>query len=156
MSGESASTIITQALQATAVLSAVLWFKVAATNVGLGGAKNNAGTRPAEDTYQKDAGDASEADKANLDRAQRIVNNDLENIPYTMVLAWGSMYCIGFTGADGNALVHIVLYSIFVASRIAHSVVYIKGMSTLRSLAWLAGALCSFGIAINGAIASFK
>ena len=158
MSGESASTIITQALQATAVLSAVLWVKVVATNLGLGGAKNNAGTRPAEDTYQKDSGDASEADKANLDRAQRIVNNDLENIPYTMVLAWGSMYCIGFTGADadGNALVHIVLYSIFVASRIAHSVIYIKGMSKARSLAYLAGAVCSMGMAINGAIASFK
>lgn len=152
------SSIITQAVQATAVLSAVLWFKVCSTNVGLGGAKNNAGSRPAEDTYQKDAAEATEEDKTNLDRAQRIVNNDLENIPYTMVLAWGSLYCIEMAGAgaDSNAFAHIVLYTIFVASRFAHSIVYIKGMSTARSLVWLFGVICSFGLAINGAIASFK
>ena len=161
------SSLSTQALRATAVLSAVLWFKVCATNIGLGGAKNNAGTRPAEDTYQKNAADATEEDKTNLDRAQRIVNNDLENIPYTMILAWGSVYCIGQLqmkyglkvssySADGHALAHIVFYTIFVISRVAHSIVYIKGLSTPRSIVWLFGALCSFGIAINGAIASFK
>ena len=150
--------MVTQAVQATAVLSAVLWFKVFATNIGLGGAKNNAGTRPAEDTYQKNAADATEEDKTNLDRAQRIVNNDLENIPYTMVLAWGSVYCIGLAGAraESHAVAHVVLYTIFVVSRYAHSIVYIKGLSTARSIVWLFGALCSFGIAINGAIASFK
>ena len=152
--------MFTQAVQATAVLSAVLWFKVFATNIGLGGAKNNAGTRPAEDTYQRNKADVTEEDKTNLDRAQRIVNNDLENIPYTMVLAWGSVYCIGLVGssssADSHAMAHIVLYTIFVVSRYAHSIVYIKGLSTARSIVWLFGALCSFGIAINGAIASFK
>jgi len=66
--------MIAQAVQATAVLSAILWFKVFATNIGLGGAKNNAGTRPPEDTYQKNAAEATEEDKTNLDRAQRIVN----------------------------------------------------------------------------------
>jgi uncharacterized MAPEG superfamily protein len=155
--------MITQAVQATAVLSAVLWLKVFATNIGLGGAKNNAGGRPPEDTYQKPASEATEEDKSNLDRAQRIVNNDLENIPYTMVLAWGSVYCIGWAEAsegsssvNSHALAHIVLYTIFVVSRYAHSVVYIKGLSTTRSIVWLIGALCSFGIAINGAIVSFK
>lgn len=146
----------TQAIQATAVLSAVLWFKVFSTNIGLGGAKNNAGTRPAEDTYQKNAAEATEEDKTNLDRAQRIVNNDLENIPYTMVLAWGSLYCINQAGAESHAFAHIVLYTIFVASRFAHSIVYIKGLSTARSIVWLFGAICSFGLAINGAVASFK
>ena len=67
--------MIAQAVQATAVLSAVLWLKVFATNIGLGGAKNNAGTRPEEDSYQKDAAEATEEDKTNLDRAQRIVNS---------------------------------------------------------------------------------
>ena len=154
------SSMFTQAVQATAVLSAVLWFKVFATNIGLGGAKNNAGTRPAEDTYQRNAADATEEDKSNLDRAQRIVNNDLENVPYTMIIAWGSVYTIGLVGssssADSHAMAHIVLYTIFVVSRYAHSIVYIKGLSTARSIVWLFGALCSFGIAINGAIASFK
>ena len=91
-----------------------------------------------------------------------IGEDDLENIPYTMVLAWGSIYCIGMAGASGgssvdsHALAHIVLYTIFVVSRFAHSIVYLSGLSTARSIVWLIGALCSFGIAINGAIVSFK
>ena len=57
---------------------------------------------------------------------------------------------------DSHALAHIVLYTIFVVSRFAHSIVYLSGLSTARSIVWLIGALCSFGIAINGAIVSFK
>ena len=156
---------IAQAVQATAVLSVILWLKVFVTNIGLGGAKMYAGTRPAEDTYQKSAETATEEEKQNLDRAQRIVNNDLENIPYTMVLAWGSVYCIGqsVAGAGSNnssvdsaALAHIALFTVFTISRYAHSIVYMRGLSTARSIVWLIGVLCPFGIAINGAIVSFK
>ena len=155
---------IAQAVQATAVLSVILWSKVFVTNIGLGGAKMYAGTRPAEDTYQKSAETATEEEQQNLDRAQRIVNNDLENIPYTMVLAWGSVYCIGQSAAgsgssssvDRAALAHIALFTLFTVSRIAHSVVYMRGLSTARSIVWLIGVLCSFAIAINGAIVSFK
>lgn len=152
---------IAQAVQATAVLSVLLWTKVFVTNIGLGGAKMYAGTRPAEDTYQKSAETATEEEKQNLDRAQRIVNNDLENIPYTMVLAWGSIYCIGSAaarsgGVDSAALAHIALFTVFTVSRYAHSIVYMRGLSSARSIAWLIGALCSFAIAINGAIASFR
>ena len=156
---------IAQAVQATAVLSAILWSKVFVTNIGLGGAKMYAGTRPAEDTYQKSAETATEEEKQNLDRAQRIVNNDLENIPYTMVLAWGSVYCIGQSAAAGSgssssvdraALAHIALFTLFTVSRYAHSIVYMRGLSTVRSIVWLIGVLCSFAIAINGAIVSFK
>jgi uncharacterized MAPEG superfamily protein len=156
---------IAQAVQATAVLSVILWSKVFVTNIGLGGAKMYAGTRPAEDTYQKSAETATEEEKQNLKRAQGIVNNDLENIPYTMVLAWGSVYCIGQSAAAGSgssssvdsaALAHIALFTLFTVSRYAHSIVYMRGLSTARSIVWLIGVLCSFAIAINGAIVSFK
>mmetsp|Transcript_25209 Transcript_25209/g.45379 ORF Transcript_25209/g.45379 Transcript_25209/m.45379 type:complete len:177 (-) Transcript_25209:1609-2139(-) len=159
MSDISAST---QAIRATAILSLLLWTKVLAVNTGLGGAKNNAGGRAPEDTYQKSSNDVTDEAKVAQDRAQRMVNNDLENIPYTMALAWGSVYCISAADRGGTevgesyALAHIVMYSVFVACRIAHSVVYSRGWSTARSLVWAVGVLCSFGIAINGAIASFK
>lgn len=146
-------------LQSTAILTVLLWTKVFATNLGLGGAKNNAGGRAPEDTYQKSKGDASETDVANLDRAQRIVNNDLENIPYTMVMAFGSAVIIYFVDAkDGYdlSLSHTVLYAVFVTARIGHSITYAKGISVGRSLVWLVGVLASFGIGINGAIASFR
>ena len=83
------------------------------------------------------------------------MNNDLENIPYTMVMAWGSVLCIAFGGSDGNAIAHIVLYSLFVLCRIGHSIVYTMGISKARSLIWLVGVLCSFAIGINACIASF-
>lgn len=146
-------------LQTTAILTVVLWAKVFATNIGLGGAKNNAGGRAPEDTYQKSEGEASEEEKEALDRAQRIVNNDLENIPYTMVMAFGSAVIIYLVGSADNydlSLAHTVLYAVFVAMRFAHSITYAKGISTGRSLVWLVGVLASFGIGINGAIASYR
>ena len=82
-----------------------------------------------------------------------------------MVLAWGSVYCIGqsVAGAGSNnssvdsaALAHIALFTVFTISRYAHSIVYMRGLSTARSIVWLIGVLCPFGIAINGAIVSFK
>mmetsp|Transcript_29796 Transcript_29796/g.65594 ORF Transcript_29796/g.65594 Transcript_29796/m.65594 type:complete len:161 (+) Transcript_29796:114-596(+) len=149
-----------QAVRATAVLSILLWTKVAATNLGLGGAKNEAGGRAPEDTYQKKSEEVSEEAKVAQDRAQRMVNNDLENIPYTMVMAWGSLFCIYFGDDDAvrdqQALAHIVLYSLFVVARFGHSITYAKAWAYPRTLAWLIGFMCTFAIGVNGAVASFK
>ena len=144
-----------QAIRATAILSIILFTKVFITNIGLGGAKNNAGGRAPEDTYQANPDEVPESAKVAQDRAQRIVNNDLENITYTLTLAWGAVYCIALGGNDAHALAHIIMYALFVFCRIGHSITYAKQMSTARSLVWLMGVLCSFGIGINGAIASF-
>jgi uncharacterized MAPEG superfamily protein len=128
--------------------------------MGLGGAKLEAGARAPEDFYQKKVDETNPEKKSTQDRAQRIVNNDLENIPYTMVLAWASVFCIYFgenlDQRDGNALAHIVLYTVFVASRIGHTVFYAKGASIARTCAFLLALLCSFGIGINGCIAAFN
>ena len=148
------------AVRSTALLSLLLWTKVAITNLGLGGAKMIAGARAPEDFYQKKTEEASAEALAAKDRSQRIVNNDLENIPYTMALAWGAMFLI-FFGADestrdSQSMAHIVLFTIFVVARICHSVVYSMGLSVPRSAAWATGFLCTFGIAINGTIAAFQ
>ena len=149
----------TQALRATATLSILLWSKVAFTNLGLGGAKMNAGGRAPEDTYQKSADEVTEEAKVAQDRAQRMVNNDLENIPYTMVLAWGSMFCIYFmeneSVRDQHAMAQIILYSLFVVARIGHSIAYAKGLAYPRTAIWMLGFMCTFAIGINGAVASF-
>mmetsp|Transcript_34122 Transcript_34122/g.82511 ORF Transcript_34122/g.82511 Transcript_34122/m.82511 type:complete len:155 (-) Transcript_34122:517-981(-) len=144
-----------QAIKATAVLSIILFSKVFITNVGLGGAKKNAGGRAPEDTYQANADEVPESAKVTQDRAQRIVNNDLENCTYTLTMAWGAVYCIALGGNDSHALAHIVMFSVFVVCRIGHSIAYSRGIAMARSLIWAVGGLCSFGIGINGAIASF-
>lgn len=162
-------------IQATAILSLLLWTKVVATNLGLGGAKAKAGTRAPEDTYQhqrtsnddndndndNDDGGVSAAVAAANDRAQRIVNNDLENIPYTMVMAWGALVSIIMVGAGGDTvtlgrlcLAHTVLYSTFVAMRIMHSIAYIYALAYVRTFVWAIGLLCSFGLAILGVFAA--
>mmetsp|Transcript_39918 Transcript_39918/g.120188 ORF Transcript_39918/g.120188 Transcript_39918/m.120188 type:complete len:155 (-) Transcript_39918:1084-1548(-) len=146
-------------LQTTSILTVILWTKVFVTNIGLGGAKQNAGGRAPEDTYQKPKDEVSGEDAANLDRSQRIVNNDLENIPITMIMAAGSavvIHLVGSTNGYDLSLAHTVLYSIFVAARFGHSIAYARGLSIGRSLVWLVGVLASFGIGINGAIASYR
>ena len=86
-------------------------------------------------------------------------NNDLENIPYTMVLAWGSMFCIFFmedeSVRDQHAMAQIILYSLFVVARIGHSIAYAKGLAYPRTAVWMLGFMCTFAIGINGAVASF-
>ena len=85
---------VVQAIQATSILSVILWMKVVVVNVGLGGAKMKAGTRAPEDTYQLKKEDVTPESMQLQDRVQRMVNNDLENIPYTMVLSWCALFCI--------------------------------------------------------------
>mmetsp|Transcript_32926 Transcript_32926/g.60355 ORF Transcript_32926/g.60355 Transcript_32926/m.60355 type:complete len:154 (-) Transcript_32926:84-545(-) len=144
-----------QAIRATAILSVILFTKVFVTNIGLGGAKWNAGGRSPEDKYQTNAEEASEDAKAAQLKAQRIVNNDLENITYTLTLAWGALYCIVLGGSDWNAWAHIVIYGIFVFCRYGHSIAYMSGKSYLRTTFWTLGVTCSFAIGINGAVATF-
>mmetsp|Transcript_40393 Transcript_40393/g.49209 ORF Transcript_40393/g.49209 Transcript_40393/m.49209 type:complete len:161 (+) Transcript_40393:146-628(+) len=149
-------------IRVTSILTVLLWFKVVITNLGLGGAKAEAGTRAPEDFYQKENEEASPEAKAAQDRSQRIVNNDLENIPYTMAMAWGSLFCIflseasGSGKSDGLATAHMICYSIFVAARYGHSISYKFGVAIARSLVYLVGLLCSFAIVIIGAVAAFE
>ena len=166
---------VVQAIQATSILSLILFMKVVVVNVGLGGAKYKAGTRAPEDTYQMNKEGVPPDAQEIQDRVQRIVNNDLENIPYTMALSWCSLFCIYLssssaasgggnnatttttvTTTDKLAMTHIALYATFVVCRIGHSLSYSYGYSMTRSLVWSMGILCSFGLAINGCIASFR
>lgn len=148
-----------QALRATATLSILLWTKVSFTNLGLGSAKMNAGGRAPEDTYQKSADEVTEEAKVAQERAQKIVNNDLENIPYTMAITWGSMLCIYLiedeSVRDKHAMAQIVFYSLFVIARVGHSIAYAKGLAYPRTAVWMLGFICTFAIGINGAVASF-
>ena len=152
------------ALKFTAVLTFVLWFKVWAVNIGLGGTKASAGMRAPEDEYQVKEENAAEGAKEAADRAQRMVNNDLENIPYTMVLAWAAIYCINSIGVSESpsttretlSTLHLCFYSTFVVCRIFHSVSYSFGFSKSRTVFYLLGALSTFAISIITMVAVFR
>ena len=149
-----------EAVQVTAVLTALLWFKVVVVNFSLGAKKVYAGTRVPEDTYQMIPKIVPGEAANNQDRTQRMVNNDLEKFPYTISMAWGSAFCVYNAGESANnqcpyALTHIVVYSLFVVGGIGHSVAYSSGNYYTRTGLFLLGMVSSFVITINGAITSF-
>lgn len=147
------------AIRVTAILTILLFNKVLFVNVLLGKAKKRAGARAPEDLYQVRPEDVTAEDKSEQERAQRMVNNDMENIPYGMIIAWGAMLCISFV-TDGDmretfSITHIIFYSFFVLARYAHSFTYKNSLSVPRSIAYLIGTLSVLAMGVNGAVASF-
>eukprot|EP00457_Paulinella_chromatophora_P015838 gb/GEZN01016522.1/.p1 GENE.gb/GEZN01016522.1/~~gb/GEZN01016522.1/.p1 ORF type:complete len:175 (-),score=20.43 gb/GEZN01016522.1/:262-786(-) len=163
-------------IQTTAICTALLWLKFVVSNVSLGGAKLQAGARAPEDVYQKkppttgtelrqqDFGDKPPPqpplELQNLDRAQRIVNNDLENIPLTLIMSWASVLVIALCSPskvqDGLAKAHTIFIVIFTAMRILHTIAYSMKKSSARSLFWIIALLCSFGTSFNCIAAAFS
>jgi uncharacterized MAPEG superfamily protein len=141
------------------IVTVILWLKVLYSNVILGGAKMKAGKRAPEDTYQSSSDKVKPEAIAAVDRCQRIVNNDLENIPYGLITAWAAIFSIGKAVASGGSsdyyTAHAVLIIAFAVSRIAHTMTYAMALSYARSIAWVLGVLSVIGMGINGIIASF-
>ena len=137
----------------------LLFFKNLISNLGLGGAKLEAGTRAPEDFYQKQEISDEEEAEARLKRSQGTVNNDLENIPVGLVITWASLFTIWF-GTDNDvrerqALAHVILFSLFVVARALHTVFYTLAFSFPRTTVWTLGLLSVIGIGINGCVATF-
>jgi uncharacterized MAPEG superfamily protein len=148
-------------LRASAILTVVLVVKQLFTNLNLGGVKVKAGTRAPEDTYQQRPSDPDEQERldASQKRAQGIVNNDLENIPTGLLIAWASQFCIFFGGdADvrgDQAVAHIVLFGIFVGCRIGHSICYSLAWSWMRTVMYVVALISELGMGANLIVAAF-
>lgn len=136
------------------------------TNVGLGITKRKAGRRAPEDR-QLTGSDVTDGAISDADQMQRMVNNDLENIPYTMVLAWTCQFTIMFTAVYGFEeedvsiyqdllLVQCIFYTTFVVCRFGHSIAYGYSAQTPRTAFYLLGAMCSFGFPVLTLIAAFN
>lgn len=146
------------ALQTTAFCSLLLYIKVLLSNIVEGGAKMKAGARPPEDTYQHIPSTEEEKENAmkSVDRARRIINNDMENIPVPLVIAWGSMLCLFLNDKSEANIAHAVLMIVFTATRICHTVVYMMALSYPRALFWALALLAALGMAINCIVASIS
>ena len=79
----------------------------------------------------------------NFDRALRIQRNDLENIPMFWII--GLLYVLMGASSLGAA----VYCWTFTIARVAHTVVYWRGMQPARGLLWLLGLLCLVGMAFQ-------
>ncbi len=146
-----------QAVQITILVTAILWVKVLYSNLMLGGAKMKAGKRAPEDTYQMSADRVKPEALVDVDRAQRIVNNDAENVPYALIAAWASLFCMmPLTGSEEIYITHSVLVITFGVMRIGHTIAYRFALSYLRSGFWIFGVFATIGMIINGIVASFR
>jgi uncharacterized MAPEG superfamily protein len=146
-----------QAVQITILVTAILWVKVLYSNLMLGGAKMKAGKRAPEDTYQMSPDRVKPEALVDVDRAQRIVNNDAENVPYALIAAWASLFCMmPLTGSEEIYITHSVLVITFGVMRIGHTIAYRFALSYLRSGFWIFGVFATIGMIINGIVASFR
>ncbi|OQR88553.1 hypothetical protein THRCLA_10247 [Thraustotheca clavata] len=82
-------------------------------------------------------------------RWERLVRNDLENIPIGLLISWAAV------NSGGNPLVNSGAIIVFTVSRVAHTIAYAKGVQPHRAIAWTAGVLSTLvlvGNSIHGII----
>ena len=95
-----------------------------------------------------------------------VVRNDLENLPFGLILLWASALCIVYTqvgplGGFSETLkiikTHIAFSIIFCVVRYAHTVVYVLGvLRPLRTVLWFIGVFSTLGLGIVGAVSAFR
>ncbi|KAI8620895.1 hypothetical protein BC830DRAFT_1164165 [Chytriomyces sp. MP71] len=155
--------------KATAIATVVTVLKFYLTVFKQGGARFKAGSRPPEDAklslaktlgaskVQQTFGiTAATNDDGKLDKAklidirwQRMVLNDLENIPLGLIVAWASLL------SPYSPKLHAIFVSLFAAFRIVHTVSYANELQPHRAIGWGGALLCILGMATNGVLGVF-
>ena len=69
----------------------------------------------------------------------RIVQNDLENIPFGLLVGWAGLL-------TGGTSAHSTLFTVFTACRILHTVFYAAGVQPWRAIAFSAGVFSVAGM----------
>ena len=95
-------------------------------------------------TTNKINGDITDDDKEKkaraLARSDRVIGNDLENIPIGIVLMWVAAIVLGDNDDDSNKSDGLATWAIiFTASRVVYSFTYLLGITVVRSLAFVPG-----------------
>ncbi len=98
---------------------------------------------------QKKKERAAKAKEADI-RWQRIVLNDIENIPMGLIVAIISI------STRGNEWVNVVSLVVFTLSRLLHTYFYANAIQPHRALAYFGGVLSTLVMAINGVFGVFS
>mmetsp|Transcript_53673 Transcript_53673/g.100593 ORF Transcript_53673/g.100593 Transcript_53673/m.100593 type:complete len:161 (+) Transcript_53673:32-514(+) len=145
--------------QTSSILSFLLYLKYFTTNQRWGLLKGNANMRAPEDFINNPDATADDVEAANA--AGRIVQNDLENIPFGLVFMWASALCIlgaQVAGKDveSSCLAHVVLSVIFFTARVLHTVVYsVLKVFVLRAVLFFVGTSALLGLGIVSMVEAF-
>jgi glutathione S-transferase len=155
--------LITSDVKVLAVCSAVLYVKFLGTTMIQGRKGFHAGSRLKEDTGLFCAGGmpkqesygAVQAVPAHLKPAfedelrwKRIVQNDLESIPLSLVVFMASMAAGGDQRTNGWLLIT------YTVARVAHTYTYANQLQPHRMFAWMGGVFCVLAAAANGAFSA--
>ena len=148
-----------EVFQTSSVVSVVLFLKYFMTNLRWAILKGKANMRAREDPNNNPNATPEDVDRATA--AGRIVQNDIENIPFGLIFIWGAALCIlgvrsSMKDSSGLCTAHIVLSGIFATARIAHSIMYILGLGLPRSAVFMLGTMSLFGLGILGMVAAFE
>ncbi|OQR89693.1 hypothetical protein ACHHYP_06116 [Achlya hypogyna] len=137
-------------VEVVAICTVLLYIKYLITTLVGASKKFASGNRAPEDSpatkqdfglhaEDADVGMAALADA----RWQRIVANDLENIPLGLLLAWAAV----ITGGDSKRTTVATL--VFTAARFLHTAAYILALSKPRSFFYLIGVVSVLVLAEN-------
>uniref|UniRef100_A0A0G4HHW3 Microsomal glutathione S-transferase 1 n=1 Tax=Chromera velia CCMP2878 TaxID=1169474 RepID=A0A0G4HHW3_9ALVE len=146
------------AFRSTLIGTAALYAKFFGTIFIQGGTKIKTGGRPPEDTglfpdpkkklpkqtFGTDRGTASERAVMKEIRWTNIVRNDLETLPFGMIISWGTMLC------HSSPPLHAGLVALFVFSRLFYTISYAYEKQPARSIFWFLGHLAIIGMLGNG------
>jgi uncharacterized MAPEG superfamily protein len=149
-----ASTQASTQIQTAAVVTLVVYVKLLATQITQGTKKGQAGGKGPEDggTGFSSMGPAT-GDVAKLAasrRWDRILGNDLENIPVALIILWSC----ALVNAESTAF--MVLACLFCVSRCLHTLMYMFGKQPFRSLTFAMGVVGTLGMAILTVATVFK
>jgi len=83
---------------------------------------------------------------SNIKRREKVVHNNLENIPLNLVIFWGALVVQCFSNATGHGdlettlLTYLIL--IYTICRFAYTICYLYGLQPFRTLFFVLGLSC--------------
>lgn len=125
--------------EAFAVVTVLLFFKMVAIAIyqGVTRMRHDAFAKP-EDAAAYGESEVADQEHPAVDRAQRALRNDLENIPIFLFLAW----CVVELQVWPEA---VAIYAgVFLLARIGHTVFYLNPTQPHRTISYTLGLLVSF------------
>lgn len=132
----------------------IMWLKFFIT-LQIGGAKSHAtGNRTKEDlNSEKKIEEITQEMKDDEVRWWYIELNDIENLPYALILFWASRYLV--VNNSGGQLTLCITFPIYVVSRILHTFSFAYALLIPRVICFVISVTCMCVCGLDGIVCSF-
>lgn len=138
------------AFEAFGLVVVALFFKLFATTAvqGVVRLRHRAFVRPEDAAFFGRGVTPLEREHVLVQRAQNVLRNDGENVPIFLALL------LAFSHVDGRAP-HVLAYGLaFVATRVVHTLAYLRPTQPLRNRAYVAGLVVDLALVVQLVIAA--